>query len=183
MSFQKIRKILKKFSRSLLVSKATSTQLTERYSTLPRRSALLIDYTPGKVYDLEKIYQDLNLRLFEGSLNLKIGWFGRERSGKACRVVLGSYHEEEQAIRIHRSLDREDIPLFFMEYLIYHEMVHSVVPREYSPSGRTIFHGKKFKECERRFPLYESAVAWEKANIYVLLQGYKSRLGKRHGRT
>lgn len=147
------------------------------------RSSIPVDYTPEEVYDLEKIYQDLNLRLFEGSLNLKIGWFGRARSGNAFRVVLGSYHEEEKLIRIHRSLDRDDIPLFFMQYIIYHEMVHSVVPREYSRSGRTIFHGKKFKECEKRFPLYESAIAWEKANIYVLLQGYKSRIGKKDGRT
>ncbi|WP_375793623.1 hypothetical protein O1W69_00635 [Chlamydia sp. 12-01] len=182
MSFQKIRKILKKFSRSFLVSKS-SMHLPGIYSSTRVRSSIPIDCTPGKVYDLEKIYQDLNLRLFEGSLNLKIGWFGRERSGNARRVVLGSYHEEEQVIRIHRSLDRESVPLFFMEYIIYHEMVHSVVPREYSPSGRTVFHGKKFKEYERRFPLYESAIAWEKANIYVLLQGYKTRLGKKHGRT
>ncbi|MEF9496640.1 hypothetical protein [Chlamydia sp. 04-14] len=183
MAFQKIRKVLKKLSRSLLITKSSSMNLPRVYSPVRLRSSIPIDYTPGKVYNLNKIYQDLNLRLFEGSLNLKIGWFGRERSGKAQRVVLGSYHEEEQLIRIHRSLDREDIPLFFMEYIIYHEMVHSVVPREYSPSGRTIFHGKKFKECEKHFPLYESAVAWEKANIYVLLQGYKTRLGRKYGRT
>ncbi|AUS59598.1 uncharacterized protein CHAB577_0177 [Chlamydia abortus] len=47
------------------------------------RSSIPVDYTPGKVYDLEKIYQDLNLRLFEGSLDLHIGWFGRQR----CQVV------------------------------------------------------------------------------------------------
>ena len=107
-------------------------------------------------------------------MQLTIGWFGRERSKSVRKAVLGSYHEEEKAIRIHRSLDRKAIPLFFMEYLVYHEMVHSVVPYEYSGSGRTIFHGTKFKEYERRFPLYEKAVAWEKANRYVLLKKTKS---------
>ncbi|WP_348663709.1 hypothetical protein [Chlamydia vaughanii] len=179
----KFLKIFKKFSRHFLVSKTSPTSLSKFYSSSSIKRALPIDYAPGRVYDLKKIYQDLNERLFQGTLNLKIGWFGRERSGGARRAVLGSYHEEEQLIRIHRSLDREDIPLFFMEYLIYHEMVHSIVPREYSPSGRTIFHGKKFKEHEKRFPLYESAIAWEKTNVYVLLQKYKSRVGKKHGRT
>ncbi|QXE27398.1 M48 family metallopeptidase [Chlamydia buteonis] len=183
MSFQKIRKLLKNFFRARLISKSCSMNPSKIVRPQLIRSSIPVDYTPGKVYNLEKIYQDLNLRLFEGFLNLKIGWFGRERSGSALRAVLGSYHEEEKLIRIHRSLDSDDIPLFFMEYIIYHEMVHSVVPLEYSPSGRTIFHGKKFKECEKRFPLYESAIAWEKANIYVLLQGYKSRIGKKDGRT
>lgn len=183
MSFQKIRKLLKNVFRALLSSKSCSMHLSKIGRPQLVRSSIPVDYTPGKVYDLEKIYQDLNLRLFEGSLDLHIGWFGRQRSGRALRAVLGSYHEEEKLIRIHRSLDRDDIPLFFMQYIIYHEMVHSVVPREYSRSGRTIFHGKKFKECEKRFPLYDSAIAWEKANIYVLLQGYKSRIGKEDGRT
>ncbi|WP_420834633.1 hypothetical protein [Chlamydia avium] len=144
--------------------------------------SLPIDCSPGKVFDLYKIYQRLNAQFFERKLHLTIGWFGRERSKSVCKAVLGSYHEGEKAIRIHRSLDRKDIPLFFMEYLIYHEMVHSIVPREYSVSGRTIFHGKKFKEYERRFPLYEKAIAWEKANVYVLLQKTKSTIGKKHGR-
>lgn len=135
------------------------------------RSALPVDFSRGEVYDLQEIYQDLNRRLFKNALNLRIGWFGRTRSGRACKVVLGSFHEEEQLIRIHKSLDRKEIPRFFMEYLVYHEMAHSVVPREYSLSGRTIFHGKKFKEYEQRFPLYERAVAWEKAHIKVLLRG------------
>ncbi|WP_100934560.1 hypothetical protein [Candidatus Chlamydia corallus] len=146
------------------------------------RSSLPVDYSQGKVYDLQEIYQGLNTRLFQGALRLQIGWFGRKETRKGQSVVLGSFHESEQLIRIHRSLDRQDIPRFFIEYLVYHEMVHSVVPREYSRSGRSIFHGKKFKEYEQRFPLYDRAVAWEKANAY-LLRGYKKRIGIGHGRT
>lgn len=132
---------------------------------------LFLDVSPGCVYDLEKIYRDLNVRLFQGELALKIGWFGRKRSGHACRVVLGSYHREEKTIRIHYSLDNADIPLFFIEYLVYHEMVHSVVPCEYSSSGRAVVHGKKFRELERRFPMYEAARTWERAHKSILLGG------------
>lgn len=176
MAYLKTRRLLRTLSQNLL-------PLAFPKQGKASRSSLPIDYSPGSVFDLQKIYQDLNIRFFDEKLRLTIGWFGRERSKAVRKAVLGSYHEEEKAIRIHRSLDRKDIPLFFIEYLVYHEMVHSVVPREYSLSGRTIFHGKKFKEYEKRFPLYERAIAWEKANTYVLLQETKSRVGKRHGRT
>ncbi|SPN73693.1 hypothetical protein C10C_0532 [Chlamydia serpentis] len=147
-----------------------------------RRSSLPVDHSPGKFYDLQEIYKGLNVRLFRDALRLEIGWFGRKENRIGQSIVLGSFHEHEQLIRIHRSLDREEIPRFFMEYLVYHEMVHSVVPKEYTLSGRLIFHGKKFKEYEKRFPLYERAIAWEKANTY-LLRGYKRKVGGGHGRT
>ncbi|WP_066483322.1 hypothetical protein [Candidatus Chlamydia sanziniae] len=146
------------------------------------RSSLPIDFSQGKVYDLQEIYQNLNQRLFGGKLHLRIGWFGRQTFRYARSAVLGSFHEDEQLIRIHRSLDRRDIPQFFMEYLVYHEMVHSIVPREFSPSGRIIFHGKKFKEYEKRFPLYDRAIAWEKANAYIL-RGARLNMGTENGRT
>lgn len=145
------------------------------------RPSFPVDYCPGKIYDLQEIYEELNAQLFQGALRLQIGWFGRKATRKGKSVVLGLFHENEQLIRIHRSLDRQEIPRFFMEYLVYHEMVHSVVPREYSLSGCSIFHGKKFKEYEQRFPLYDRAVAWEKANAY-LLRGYKKRVGGGYGR-
>ncbi|WP_051149437.1 SprT-like domain-containing protein [Chlamydia ibidis] len=145
-------------------------------------SSVPVDYTAGNVYNLQKIYEDLNDKLFQGSLKLKIGWFGRQKSRTGNSLVLGCFHEEEQLVRIHRSLDRRDVPLFFVEYVIYHEIIHSLVPREYSSSGRTMFHGKKFKEYERRFPMYEHAIAWEKENAFLLLRGYKL-VGKEDGRT
>ncbi|EPP36805.1 hypothetical protein CP8484711_0339A, partial [Chlamydia psittaci 84-8471/1] len=74
MSFQKIRKLLKKFFRAFLSFKSCSMNLSKIGRPQLIRSSIPVDYTPGEVYDLEKIYQDLNLRLFEGSLNLKIGW-------------------------------------------------------------------------------------------------------------
>ncbi|WP_236558934.1 M48 family metallopeptidase [Chlamydia sp. 17-3921] len=170
MSFLKL--LYKYFSRFVSHHSMTTTSCSKRRLL---KTSVSIDFSLGDVYDLQEIYKDINHRLFQDSLNLRIGWFGRDFSGRARRVVLGSFHEEEQLIRIHRSLDRIEIPQFFIEYLVYHEMVHSVIPKEYSISGRTIFHGKKFKEYEKRFPLYERAVAWEKAHINVLLRAEKNR--------
>ena len=117
----------------------------------------------GEVYDLQAIMDEINLNYFEGKLALRIGWFGQKR--KRCRqITMGQYFDKEKAIRIHTLLDDHLYPRFFVAFVVYHEMLHSVIPGYYDKRGYFRVHGPEFKQREREFHFYKRARTWEKTN-------------------
>jgi predicted SprT family Zn-dependent metalloprotease len=81
---------------------------------------------------------------------------------------MGVYLHEARAIRVHPALDRTEVPEFFVEAVIFHEMLHQVVPVE-ELGGRRVVHGREFRRRERAFPGHARAKAWERENLHVLL--------------
>lgn len=130
-----------------------------------------IKLTPhGQFFDLEEIFDCLNQRYFGGRIEASITW-GRRRTGPARRhgsVKMGSYSVEDQLIRIHISLDRSFVPRFFVEAVVFHEMLHQVheIP---VVNGRHHFHTPAFRAHERTFEWAEAAERWEKENLNRLL--------------
>lgn len=125
----------------------------------------------GGVHDLRKMYEEINIEYFEGKLTLSIGWFGRKNaSRRISRKVLGYYDERKKSVRIHRSLDHPSFPEFFIAYVIYHEMLHSV-ERPIQGRGRRKIHHAGFKDREKKFHSYAVAKEWEKGNLAKLLYG------------
>src|SRR6185503_16682465 len=84
-------------------------------------------------------------------------------------IKLGSYSAIERLIRVHPVLDKPWVPRYFVSYIIYHEMIHHVIPSTHG-SGRRMLHPPMFVERERMFRDYERARAWEKAHIGRLLR-------------
>ena len=125
--------------------------------------------TAGEVHDLQAIYDDLNRRYFDSSIDATITW--GPRSGKPRRrnsIKMGSYSLEDRLIRIHRSLDRPFVPRFFVEWIVYHEMLHQVHDAPVV-NGRRRFHTKEFLEDEAAFERYDEARFWERENLEALL--------------
>jgi hypothetical protein len=118
----------------------------------------------GKIYHLQPFYDRLNERYFEGKLSLSLTWFGSSRRVKRSHIVFGQYLAGLRVIKIHRILDDAFFPEYFVEFVLYHEMLHSVVPNFQDARGRMCFHGKDFKERERAFEHYYKAIEWEKNN-------------------
>jgi hypothetical protein len=126
--------------------------------------------TRGRVYDLAEIYQALNARHFNGTVDARICW-GRSAPVRRRRSIkMGVYLHEQKLIRLHPALDDARVPRHFVELVVFHEMLHQVVPPTEGDSGRRCVHGPAFREAERRFPGYEKARAWEKANLGLLLR-------------
>ncbi len=119
--------------------------------------------TKGKIYDLQKIYDDLNEEYFQGALELHITWFGthRKRSG-AQRLTFGLFHDSLRLIKINRMLDHRYFPPYFVAYVIYHEMLHYVCPTYVDEKGQKHIHSKEFKLREKKFPYYREAQKWLK---------------------
>lgn len=126
--------------------------------------------TKGKAHDLQEVYERLNGRFFGGRLRVPLTW-GRG-SGRARRggLTFGSYDPVLGLIRIHPVLDRRDVPIFFLESVIYHEMLHHHLGGTPDRVGRTVYHSRAFREAEASYPLHRSALAWEKANLPHLLR-------------
>lgn len=97
-----------------------------------------------------------------------IGW-GRRGNGRRS-IRLGSFDPSQDVIRIHPALDQAWVPSYFVEYIVYHEALHSVIEPIYDRHRRLI-HTADFLRLERQFPRYTEALDWEKANLRRLLQG------------
>jgi hypothetical protein len=124
----------------------------------------------GRVHDLNVIYRRLNDRFFAGKLKVPLTW-GRG-SGRARRggLTFGSYDPVLGLIRIHPVLDRRDVPLYFLESVVYHEMLHHLLGGVPDRAGRTVYHSRAFRQAEARYPWHREALAWEKENLPHLLR-------------
>jgi len=122
----------------------------------------------GRAHDLGSIFDRVNGEFFGGAIDARIGW-GPVRLGDRSRTVkTGVYLEEGRLIRIHPSLDRPEVPEFYVAFIVFHEMLHQAVPpRELR--GRRIVHGPEFRRRERAHPDFLRALAWERLNIRLLL--------------
>ena len=136
----------------------------------PRRSTpeLTLE-TQGEVHDLQDVFDGLNHVYFEGKIDARITWGARGgRRRMRMSIKMGSYSVEDRLIRIHPSLDRRFVPVFFLEWIVYHEMLHQVhdIP---VVGGRRQFHTAEFLAQERQFEHYDRSRIWERANLDRIL--------------
>jgi hypothetical protein len=106
-----------------------------------------IDSAQGHVYDLEAIFDDLNLRFFHGLLGRPQMTWSRDHA----RNSLGHYDPAHNAIVVSRVFDSPQVPPYVVEYIVYHEMLHLKFPVKLRGSRRCV-HSKEFQEEEKRFP-------------------------------
>lgn len=120
----------------------------------------------GKHHDLGPIFEGINLEYFGGSVEASITWSRRQR-GRVRRRTLGSYCSRSCTVRINPVLDKPQIPLLFLEYIVYHEMLHAFIGVK-EKDGRRQVHSKEFREKEKEFKKFEEALRWERANRGLL---------------
>lgn len=127
--------------------------------------------TEGKCHDLQQIFNDLSARHFGGPLDVRITWGRRVRPRRGQRSLqMGTYVPDEKLIRIHPVLDQAWVPRFFVEAVVFHEMLHHDMG-SIEKNGRHHFHTRAFRKRERSFEYYAAAQRWEKDNFRRLLRG------------
>jgi hypothetical protein len=158
---------------------------------LARRRARAIPlFAKGSHHDLLAIFNELNERYFGGTCHALITWGRKQpRRTDAPRkaIRLGSYSSLERLIRIHPALDRSWVPRYFVAYVVYHEMLHHMIPsaRGSMHSGsraslalasakgepsRRVLHPPEFLAREQLFRKYDRALEWERRHITRLLR-------------
>ncbi len=128
--------------------------------------------TKGNFFDLKQMYNHINQEYFNDSLNLSITWFGssKQRVRKRNRITFGLFHDPLRLIKINRMMDSDHFPDYFVNYVIYHEMLHYTCPSYVDENGNKHIHSKIFKEKEREFRYYQHAQQWIKENQHYLFQ-------------
>ncbi len=126
----------------------------------------------GRYFDLRAVFDKLNAQYFykKPLRNYTITWGRRRRLAPVAYFVFGTIQEEDRLIRIHPRLDAPFVPMWFLEYVVYHEMLHSVVADEYTESGRRKVHTAEFQRREQEFPHYRRARRWEDENLARFLR-------------
>jgi hypothetical protein len=106
----------------------------------------------GRFYDLDEVFEALNLRFFHGLMGRPVlTW-----SAHAARRMLGHYDAAHNTIVVSRVFDRADTPRCAIEYLLYHEMLHLKHPVRVK-AGRRCVHSREFQAEERLFPELDQA--------------------------
>jgi len=106
----------------------------------------------GHTYDLEAIFEDLNVKFFYGLLARPLMTW----SGERARNRLGHYDPAHNAIVVSRVFDHPRVPRYVVEYIVYHEMLHLKHPVRLRGSRRCV-HSAEFKAEENQFPQLEAA--------------------------
>ncbi|NGX32662.1 MAG: hypothetical protein K1060chlam4_00712 [Candidatus Anoxychlamydiales bacterium] len=116
----------------------------------------------GEFFDLKQIMDNLNLIYFKGALNLNITWFEKPKYRKFRHITFGSFDKSSKLVRINKMLDRADITFYFINYIVYHEMLHYVCKEIILEDGKRKIHTKEFKSKEKEFAYYREAKEFEK---------------------
>jgi hypothetical protein len=136
----------------------------------PPQTRRMVLRTQGQAHDLAAIFDRLNRRYFEGKHQAQITWGPARKHAQQRSIKVGSYSLEDRLIRVHPALDNDTVPDYFLDWIVFHEMLHGKhAIREVG--GRRCFHSPEFSREERQFPGYGRARLWEKANLDRLLGG------------
>ncbi len=115
----------------------------------------------GRHYDLGAIFRALNNEYFGGRVSCDIAWGNKCPRYAVKKRTLGSYSRSGGIIRINPILDARRVPRYFIEFVVYHEMLHADMDTS-ERHGRRAVHPEEFKDRERVFRHYEKALMWEK---------------------
>jgi predicted metal-dependent hydrolase len=109
----------------------------------------------GHFYDLEAVFDELNMRFFHGLMvRPRMSW-----SQTKTRRTLGHYDPAHNAIIISRIFDHFAVPAYVLEYIVYHEMLHLKHPVKLRGSRRCV-HSAEFQAEEKLFPRAAEANAF-----------------------
>jgi hypothetical protein len=113
----------------------------------------------GKSKNLDTIFDKVKKELFPQGIFIKeYGW-----SAKPMRTYYANYRREIDRITINLAFDDPLVPDQILEYLLYHEALHTVYPPRFI-SSRLSKHTPEFRRTEREFPNFAEIKKWLKTN-------------------
>jgi hypothetical protein len=113
-------------------------------------------YRPqGRAYDLDRLFERLNERYFDGALlRPHLDW----HHGNS-RVRFGFYASARDLVCVDARLDDASVPEFVAEFVLYHELLHKKHGAT-QRRGRCHVHTAAFRADERRHPRQAEAEVW-----------------------
>jgi hypothetical protein len=128
-----------------------------------KRGKKVITPAKGAVYDLDEIFDRINAAYFQGTIPRPVlSW-----SAQKTYHRLGHYSADHNTIVISRSFDDKRVPLYVVESVMHHEMLHIYHPARIV-NGRRYSHTPAFRRDERRFADFDKAENWIMKNARTL---------------
>lgn len=120
----------------------------------------------GKVHNLEEAYARIHLEYFDNALDVAgITWFSTPVR-KRRAITLGQFDSARRLVKINRVLDSEKCPTFFVDFVVFHELLHAKIPPVFDEKRRRrVIHGSDFRRAEKDFAFYKEAKAWQKEHF------------------
>jgi len=116
------------------------------------RGRKFISGPEGKAWNLETIFEELNMKYFGGLMaRPELGW-----SRRPSRTTLGHYDPSHNAIILSSLLDSATLVRIAVEYVLYHEMLHLKHPVDHRGTRRRV-HTHEFQADEKLFEGLEEA--------------------------
>jgi hypothetical protein len=148
--------------------------IAARLETLPMDRKPAPGSSRGRHHDLAAMARELQATEFADDFGEQrpmpsITWGRRGISRTRTSLRLGSYDPDPKLVRIHPVLDQPLVPHWFVQFVLFHELLHAVHPPHKSSGNRWIHHGKKFRRREHAYADYARAVAWEERNLTALI--------------
>lgn len=127
------------------------------------RGRKIITSSKGEFYDLEEIFARLNKDYFAETIaKPALTWSMR----KTYRI-LGHHDLAHNTIVISKSLDDKKVPIYVVELVVFHEMLHIFHPTQHR-AGRRYNHTPQFRRSEEKFAYFAKAENWIQKNINFL---------------
>lgn len=118
-----------------------------------RRATSRATQGPGVHRSLEESFQRINQEYFQSQLpQPELCW-----SPVRAKRLLGSYHHRKDRLIISRVFDSPKVPVFVLDFLMYHELLHKFLGVGRKDDGRRCIHGKEFRDLEKQYRQYNEA--------------------------
>ncbi len=119
---------------------------TNLHSLRQVRGRKFLSGAQGIFYNLDELFEKMNLRHFHGMMaRPELGW-----SRRPSRTTLGHYDPSHHVIILSTILDRPSVPRLAVEYVMFHEMLHLKYPVDHRGTRRCV-HTPEFREAEKEF--------------------------------
>jgi hypothetical protein len=111
----------------------------------------------GRHVDLDSVIARVQVACFLEPVPARIGW-----SERAARRLMGRFERgsPEGLVVVNRLLDGPLTPHWYLDFLVYHELLHAVFPPRPGAS-RILVHPPEFRRAERKHPEHRRARSFE----------------------
>tara|TARA_R100001244_G_scaffold53662_2_gene46583 strand:- start:4373 stop:4807 length:435 start_codon:yes stop_codon:yes gene_type:complete len=131
---------------------------------------------PPKVKErnLLRLFDSINKTHFGGMVCGGIGWRHMSISGKSG-VTLAVCELTERFIRVNTVLQDVAIPVWFLRFVIYHEMLHLLLgPQQFTREGKSDPHSDRFTCLEMKHADYQRAIDYEEEALFKVVDRWRA---------
>lgn len=114
----------------------------------------VIEDAAGIHHDLAASFDRVNAAYFNGSMpNPRLTW-----SQTFTIRKFGHYDYMRDTVMVSSTLDRENVPQYAVDFIVYHELLHKKLGVRWN-NGRMAAHTPQFLRAEKQFRQYDQAKA------------------------